>query len=543
LHLALIETAGNQAFIFATNKLRENVGASELTYRTGTQLVLEVVAGVGGPALWDEDSSALCRALLDRTRNLPLERNESAVEVVLAVSGKALLLTRDRDTARDIIQRVTTRALKEAPGLDVRGALSGEFDLAGRPIHDAVGEVHRNLEESRSHAPGPALRFLRLPVVAECATSGLPAARYDASLGAQAEHGPRSAVALGKQEATQRGLDRMLAVVKRHGIKVPLPRSTTELEDLGCDWLAVVHADGNGLGGVFLQFDQHAEGDNRAYLDQLRRFSLALDGCTEAAFCKALANLERYARREKRGREYLPVVPLVLGGDDLTVVCDGRRAARFACDFLRAFEDETARDDVIPQVMGKAGRQNVSSCAGVAIVKPHFPFHAAYGLAEELLRSAKGRKPHSAVDFHVLYDASGPDLERIRRKLLVDGAQTQLFARPYVVTRGVAADGRHLDDLARRLNAVRYRDEEGRRLPGSMLHELREGLFLGHEAADARMRLVRRRYQRPEGPDIDDLLGNTADAGTLFWQEDGRRLTGLLDAMELAEFWDEETPA
>ena len=47
--------------------------------------------------------------------------------------------------------------------------------------------------------------------------------------------------------------------------------------------------------------------------DKTLALALALDRCTEQAFCTALGVLKPRGRRE-----VLPIVPLVLGGDDLT---------------------------------------------------------------------------------------------------------------------------------------------------------------------------------------------------------------------------------
>jgi hypothetical protein len=528
----LIETSGNQGYIFATNKLRENVGASQLTFQAGTTYVLDAVRQSGGPDL----APGLPDSLFDIQRNQPLAAGSpQGIEVILAVSGKAILLVRDAGTARKIVAMVSLRALKEAPGLDVRGVVSSDFDEQKDDIHERIKEAHRLLEQLRSRVPGPAARFQRLPVVAECATSGLPAARYDASHPAVAEHGPRSQQSLAKRAAADSGLQRIRDLVHRSGSRARLPSSTTELEDLGCGWLAILHADGNGLGQVFLGFKGYTSG-NRDYITRLRGFSLALDHCTEQAFCTALGAL-------KPGRRgVLPIVPLVLGGDDLTVVCDGQQALTFVKRFLDEFERNTRQHQAINQICA-AG---VTSCAGVSIVKPHFPFHAAYELAEDLLRSAKRlgkdpkkrREPLSAVDFHILYDASGPDLDRIRAELTVDDGNTSLVARPYIATAGQGPQGRRWEDLARRVEAVRARDEDGRRqLPNSMLHELREGLFFGRTPADYRLRLVRNRY-RKEG--LESLLGETNGAGSLFWADGERYVTGLLDAMDLTEFWEGE---
>lgn len=538
MRLVLIETSGNQNYIFATNKLRENVGASQLTFQTGTTDVLEAVCKAGGPDLRRDFPASL----LDAKRNPPLTADSSyPVEVILAVSGKALLQVRDAATGRKIVEAVTLRALKEAPGLDVAGVVGSEFDGEKNAIHERIKEVHRQLEQLRSRVPGPPARFQRLPVVAECATSGLPAARQagDEDELPKGEQGPRSAQSLSKQRNRKQWHQRLRSVLAAHKVEKDIPGATTELENLGCEWLAVVHADGNGLGEVFLHFDERARlslpAQNRAYTDQLRQFSLALDGCTGQAFCAALEVLK------PRGQHaVLPIVPLVLGGDDLTVVCDGRQAMKFVKKFTDTFEHQTRRHEHIKGILP----DGVTTCAGVAIVKPHFPFHAAYELAEGLLKSAKTlakdphkqRPPFSAVDFHVLYDASGPDLDRIRAELECDGGRTHLVARPYAATAGQGPAGHRWEDLAGRVQAARARDEDNRRrLPNSMLHELREGLFFGRTTADYRLRLVRERY-RHQG--LETLLGATDGAGSLFWLEGQRHITGLLDALDLAEFWE-----
>jgi hypothetical protein len=519
MNLVLIETSGNQAYIFATTKLRENVGASELTARVCTEFVKDAIQTQRGrpPGDW-----------LDPAKYPPIGDGGNPIEVILAVSGKTLLLVRDASLGRAIVQHVTLRALKEAPGLEVFGAVSEDFDFGHGSLHQVIGKIHQRFERIRSRLPGASARFQRIPVVAECVSSGLPAARMPTQgdgLPADRQK-PYAAQTYAKLSAGPMWRDRLNQLLTRNDRDgIQLPDGVDGLEGLGADWVAIVHADGNGLGQVFLDFERVARtADNRDYVNKLRAFSLALNECTEKAFCHALGVLT-----PRRGQ--VPVVPLVLGGDDLTVVCDGRQALAFTEAFVNAFKRETRGHGSVNSILP----EGVTSSAGIAIVKPHFPFFAGYQLADDLLKSAKLLKPAAAIDYHILYDSSGPDLERIRRELTIDTGDNPalLVARPYWVSDNSSHPHRTLAALKERLKAVQARDDDGRyRLPNSMLHELRGALFLGRAVAESRLDLVRDRYR---GQGIENLLID----GKLF--ADGGAspsFTGMLDAIDTAEFWE-----
>jgi hypothetical protein len=573
MHLILIETSGNQNYIFATNKLRENVGASELTYRVGTEWTLNAIAQNGVPSLWHKNVEQLRVNLLHQPTKIP----DARIEVIVATSGKAMLRVNDTETGKEIIRQVTAQALKDAPGTDVCGVVSDPFDW-NQPLGEIVSKTHKQLEQTRAQRPGAALRFLRLPVTIECATSGLPAAKYDDE--DANDSAPRAALSLKKRENEPRYKARMESFLARKNITADFAKNIGVLEKY-CDWLAVVHADGNGVGHIFRNFweimgygariekGEKIEDINREYVNLYRKFSIALDVCTEEAFLAALEKLRKWKDKlrslkqiKEKHDDVLPILPILLGGDDLTLVCDGQAALQFTRDFLITFEQQTTTlqtenrelqrelSGVVPQLTERAlGAPRLSASAGVAIVKPHFPFSGAYHLAEQLTVSAKQMKPHSALDFHSLYDSSGSDLDRIREKLQRDEDKTQLYARPYVVVANSSSQADHpkakLHDwqkLETRIKAIFAKDDDGRRrLPNSQLHDLRAGLFLGRDGADARYQLIRRRYKE-QGIIALDENGQQS----LFFTEtikDKRgnpkeiRRTRLLDALDAANFW------
>lgn len=574
MYIVLIETSGNQNYIFSTNKLKENIGASDLTYRSGTQWILDAVGEITGSRslqIRRKDSDRLRKLLLDSEINPPIENLDTKVEIIIAASGKALLLVKSKDDAHQIIQKVTYRALREAPGLEIAGVFC-EFDWDGHILGEINKKVHKEYEKVRSLKPSVDLRFLRLPVIDECATSGLPASKSLPN--PEKKLVPTSLVSELKQEAHDEGIGRVKALLHRDARYQNhyLAEDTNDLEDVRkfdqdakeIDWLSVVHADGNGLGEIFLRFHNHMGFEspswNREYVNVLRKFSLALDICTEKAFLNALGALPHYANQKNR-QTLIPLAPLILGGDDLTVICDGKYAIPFTHKFLIEFENETKISqpdvgDIIAKVAEKAlGVDRLSACAGIAVIKPHFPFSVAYKLAESLMKSAKTVKknvtvpndtnkpyPCSALDFHILYDSSDVELEQIRKKIELDN-QTLLYRRPFVVTPVEDLQGEtnqkwaefyHWKHLLERVRVLNTKDENGKyKLPNSQTHDLRSGLsLLGKDGANARYKLIRDRYK-------DVGIKTLAGSENSLFQADtinGKETTALIDAIDAAAF-------
>ena len=138
-----------------------------------------------------------------------------------------------------------------------------------------------------------------------------------------------------------------------------------------------------------------------------------LDGIVKEAVARSWADVEYLANDDDI--DFVPVVPVLVGGDDVTVYTDGRYAIPFAEAYIRHYEELTEKDGLLSLLATVAGAPKqgpLTASAGVAIVGRNFPFHIAYDLAEELVSRGKklGKKPGtvpcSTINFHVLRDAT-----------------------------------------------------------------------------------------------------------------------------------------
>ena len=530
----LIETHGKQSFLFATGRRREAVGASYLVHAVTD---------------WARDALGPDGRLA----------GGADAEIVVATSGTVLAFVTDRDRAVRAVRAVTGRALQDAPGLGVTGVVGEPFtwDSGGAP--DAVAAVFARMGAVRAVRPGPATRFPVLPVTELCPSSGLPVAGL-ARISAERE--PRSAPVLAKLAVVEPALARLTALTgidaaQLHRANNLLAGDDSDEAD-GPERIAVVHADGNGLGRLVRGLADHLDvrrstTPDTAYAAGYRDFSKTLDTVAQWAFETAV---EEVAART--GTHPL-VLPLVVGGDDLTFVADAAVAPDLTAVYLRRFVELAAEDASIAGPVATASEVDdprLGMAAGLVITGPHFPFSAAYALADELVTHVAKRAKTALVDpagrpvpcvalaCHVQSDTVATTAAQ--RAAALRTGERLLTATPYVDVVDVpGAPRRALSDAAaawlrgRGLTsdlfptASRFAEEtdEGRRvLPGAQVHELRARLRPEPAAADEYLRrLVEVAPSRWSFLDEGE--------GSLFTvRPDGETTTRFLDALTLSPF-------
>lgn len=566
MHLVMLESSGNQHYIFGSNRLAEAIGASQLTLEAGVDVAMRATDAVFATAF----ESASLRELTQKLHAQSWDCAD-APTVINAMSGKALIAVPDRASGRRLVQKATQIAVTEMPGLQFSGFVSeGSFawDDANYTLHDCSLEVHREITELRADAHQPIERYRQWPLADICATSGLPARGVHTDKG---ELVRASALALAKHRAIARWSERVKSLGSD---KARIVERFADLEarfDKARKW-AVIHADGNGLGRIFQSFAEKVDAvkptrpggagsvpPNVHYARTLCEFSMAIDEATQAAFSAALCvfldaeegrepEAEVAVAGEEQKPGLVPVVPIILGGDDLTAITDANRALAFTAKFLRQYEQQTRASETIRAL---TEQQGLTACAGVAIIGRHYPFHHAYELAEALIGSAKSIKRHgggSALDFHVLFDSLTPDLEDSRRCDSDDSTATRqyrLTMKPYVVSSQSSSDEdmawvapRQWDDLDKAAARLAQAINQGE-MSTRALQRVREALQRGHAAGESAYNLMRPR--QTAFTHWGELLTGSSDelfVDALTPSGEPARATRLLDVLEVcAQGW------
>lgn len=523
--LTMIDTTGIQDYIFGSNTLRENIGASFLVEQLRRDMLLASLPANAHNLSLGRDSGELT------IEDQPLEDFPAHVaELIYCGGGNILALFRDMHAAKAMVRALTRLLLRRAPGLEITAAhlLLCSTETFGGP-QGIYNQLLRSLNQAKQQRQA-SLPLLGLSVTLECRSTGLPAVVYDDPPADEARR-PVSAAIAAKGLVRKQANDRLRGFLKATAQDYTF---SDDFDDFGrtrgeASYIAVLHADGNGIGHRFQQLvDQFTNaGQNRSCINALRQLSASIEAIGRTALQQAIKQLvdnmalwwrmsedteeRRFVEnlqwkqdeRDFKTKHVLPVRPLVFGGDDMTLVCDGRLGLPLAAAYLEHFEQASAYE--FAQFAAWLSRQNIPlssqdvlhparACAGIAIVKAHYPFRRAYDLADALCRNAKGAiKKHtsgrdqSALDWHFATTGITAALGDLRGRSYQADDGCSLLMRPVALrTPGLEHPWRTWANFSNTLDTLKNQQPwSGRR---NKVIALREALRQGRDATKRFMR-------------------------------------------------------
>jgi hypothetical protein len=157
---------------------------------------------------------------------------------------------------------------------------------------------------------------------------------------------------------------------------------------------AIICMDGNDMG---MQFHEKVKtGGTTNLSDWIKDMSSALDRCTSEAVMEGIKSVvtEWYKKQDNqtKSNKFLPVRPLVVGGDDITILCHVSYATLFVNKVKEVFNNHSKFEHTkAKEPLWVATNGELTISAGILYCPVTLPLHMAILYTEQLLASAKSR--------------------------------------------------------------------------------------------------------------------------------------------------------
>lgn len=404
VNLVIVEVSQKQAYIFGSNKLRDNIlNSNVIAYVTSSKYFQQCA-----PELFHENDN-----------------------VVYCGGGHAVLQFPNHDLAVRFIENVTMDAKVRFPDLELFAAA---YECKGEPQPQDITSLIQKLEKKKAIRRASFVQGSFGVENVDSGTRDVNISRINGKVYKKYEPDDeidRNAYPAGYERAYQ-------------------------FEDLGgskgdSSFIAVVHIDGNAMGKRVENIRDEAQNDTSAYswaayCKTLNNFSNAIDTDFKGTFsdmCKAVAgNISEdgklgdiQLKMASSGKYFFPIRRIITEGDDICFVTEGRIGIECARIFAELISKRVNCVDGNGYAVG----------VGIAIVHQKYPFYMAYELAELLCSNAKKYIANStkdfkdvdasnvcAIDWHIDFGELGDGIDDIRAKYnTADGKRLEM--RPYVL--------------------------------------------------------------------------------------------------------------
>lgn len=413
---------GIQGYIFETNKLKEIAGASELIEQICT------------------------KEFKEHCKNKKIAFND--LDLLISAAGNIKYKFENKTDCEKIVYDFPKYIKTKAPGIILSQAVV-EYESN---LVKAIGDLEKKLKAKRNMQDLPIGNALMISERArKTGKAGYRRDRDDKVLDIE-------------QNAKIKFADKVAGISEKlTGDKVKPEDFPFEVDELssgkkGSDnWIAVIHADGNSLGKLIQKFTKKV--DENVVAAVFKEFSVKLEEATKKSAQKAYNDVVK----DKIGNKAKPPIrPIIIGGDDLTVIIRGDLALDFTNVYLKAFEENTKAEfkDLAEKYKISDLQNGLTACAGISFIKPKYPFHYAVSLAESLCTESKNvskakYEGKSCLNFHKVQSSFVDDFKTIQeRELTANGLH--LYRGPYFIEK---VDGKFsIDELLKKIKVINQKD-------------------------------------------------------------------------------------
>ncbi len=423
-----------QSYIFQTGKLKEIIGASELVDYICKDGFIEQLGSYYKPE-----------------------------KLVQSAAGRVRYIFDDERSLQDFVLNLAIEINKKLPGVSFSQAavkLKGDMTLQNWNELEKRLEIQKNIPIT-PHNPG-------LMIADRSVRTGGPL--YKKISGEEVDESQYAKIAASHSDS----LLFEKFIENTSSLRNAFSKDFEDLLPPGNDsgWLAVIHADGNGLGKLIQELlktlsDSHP----KDLIPFLRDFSTILEEATSTAVKIAFETVAKPVYEiDKTNTQacYIPLRPIILGGDDLSLIIRGNLALEFTAIFLKSFEEQTkllfsplAQKFNLSQL-----NQGMNACAGISYIKHHYPFHYATNLSNSLCDYAKNTARSideegapSCLAFHKVQSSFvGEYDDLLEGSLSIPEEDIQLNNSPYFLNNIEGIPYHSIDQLKKWLKEIKKTD-------------------------------------------------------------------------------------
>lgn len=503
-YFVIYDIRGIQKYIYKTNRIKEISGASIIVRNLLDELITDYFYGKDFKIVENDSDLSLNEPFIKTnwttTTEFTFFKNKSCkLEYVYNGGGNLLVAYRGEEAdLLDYNKALQIGFLKNSYSLSLAYAYveineKSSYSEARKAVKEKLSDIKITMPEL---VMGKAL-----PVTMLDSITGLPISDVNSYF----EENDINAKFHPSKKEEKSSVESALKIIKADSVgQTQLDKildAATNEKDSDKSMLAVVHIDGNDMGGMISNYINMLSRNNPSFEEEVsdsRNISIVIDEVFNQDIKQIFIENADTTRL------------IINSGDDITFICLATNAINITYQIMNQIE----KGVLAPKNSNSSeyNENTFSSCAGICFIHSHFPFSRACEIAEEVCSLAKAKaksdrvktslklasgkeyyRPTSYLDYEICDSGFLKSVSELRE------ANQNLYLKPYKTTKTDTIGENHVESLLKLLNLFRGNTEQV--VARSSVKELRN--TYEKSAIDIKLLMLKLKSRNAFGKDFD----------------------------------------